>query len=283
MDEKERRQRLADFLRSRRARISPTQVGLPEDSRRRVQGLRREEVAELANISVTWYTWLEQGRSIRVSSKTILAIALALQLDHHDQEQLFILAGCPPLAVAPSTELVTPSMRQIIDSLNPQPAYIVDRRWDLLAWNQAAGLVFGFDPDSLVEQNLMWFAFTNKAMRQLFRDWEKFAQYLLAHFRADYSHNINDPRAVELAGIMKQTSPEFRKWWKCHEATRPPEFQQELEHPTVGNLLLDSVTFQVYPTANLRMVVYTPVLETDTAQKLQQLLASGCEEDNLNN
>lgn len=272
MDEKERRQRLADFLRSRRAKISPTQVGLPQDSRRRVMGLRREEVADLANISVTWYTWLEQARAIRVSSKTMLAIALALQLDERDQEQLFRLAGCPP-PLAPTTELVTPSMRQVIDSLNPHPAYIVDRRWDLLAWNQTAGLVFGFDPDSLPQRNLMWFTFTNKAMRQLFRDWEKFARYLLAHFRADYSQNINDPRAVELAGILKQTSPEFRKWWKSHEAARPHEFQQELDHPTVGNLLLNPVTFQVYPNANLRMVVYTTVLETGTAEKLQQLLA----------
>ncbi len=277
MDEKERRQRLADFLRSRRAKISPTQVGLPQDSRRRVMGLRREEVAELANISVTWYTWLEQARAIRVSSKTMLAIALALQLDHHDQEILFRLAGCPP-PPAPTTELVTTSMRQIIDSLNPAPAYIVDRRWDLLAWNQTAGLVFGFDPDSLPEQNLMWFVFTNKAIRQLFRDWEKFAHYLLAHFRADYSQNINDPRAVELAGILKQTSPDFRERWKSHEANRPDEFQQELEHPTVGHLLFNPVTFQVYPTANLRMVVYTPVLETDTAKKLQQLLITKSED-----
>lgn len=272
MNEQQRRAELADFLQTRRARLEPAQVGLPKGSRRRVPGLRREEVAELAGIGVTWYTWLEQARPVNVSLQTLEQIAQALQLDSQEREHLFLLAGqSPPLAVS-SGELVTASMQQVLDSLEPNPAYITCPRWDLLAWNRAACLVFsGFDRKPLAERNLLWLAFTDQAMRQLFINWAGFARCLLLHFRADYGRSTGDLRWAELIAALQKVSPEFRSWWSCHDVARPLDWQKELDHPVVGKLLLNSSTFGVHPTGNLRLIVYTPVAETDTASKLQRL------------
>ncbi|WP_319421511.1 helix-turn-helix transcriptional regulator [Pleurocapsa sp. FMAR1] len=274
MNEKERLKELADFLRTRRAKLSPAQVGLPPGLRRRVPGLRREEVAELAQISVTWYTWLEQTRSVKVSPQALLRIAQALQLDRHEQEHLFSLAGQSPPPSSLAQEQVTESIRQVLESLEPNPAYLVDWRWNLLAWNQAAIAVFGdFDVLSSSECNLMWLAFTNSAMKELFVNWSEFAHCLLVHFRADYAQNASDRSWSELALTLQKVSPQFRQWWKSHDVARPHEVQ-ELNHPIVGKLVLDSVTFQVYPAANLRLTAYTPKASLDKSklQKLQKTI-----------
>ena len=271
MNEKERLKELADFLRSRRTRLSPVQVGLPQGSRRRVRGLRREEVAELAEISVTWYSWIEQARPVNVSAQTLLQIANALRLDRYEREHLFFLAGQSPPLSPLDEELVTEPMRQVLEFLEPNPAYIVDLRWDLVAWNQAACSVFhDFNALPPEERNLMWLAFTNSAMRQLFVNWEDFSRCLLVHFRADYGQNSDNRRSRELIVALQRISPQFREWWKCHDVARPHE-AQELSHPVVGKLLLEPVTFQVYPAANMRLTAYTPKAQTDTAKKLQRL------------
>ncbi len=270
MNEKERLKELADFLHTRRAKLTPAQVGFPPGLRRRVPGLRREEVAELAEISVTWYTWLEQARAVRVSPDALLRITKALQLDCHEQEHLFWLAGqSPPPSFLPE-EQVTQSIRQVLKSLEPNPAYLVDLRWNLVAWNQAAISVFGdfslFPPS---ECNLMWLAFTNSAMKELFVNWREFAHCLLVHYRADYAQNASDRTWGELAITLQKVSPQFRQWWKSHDVARPHEVQ-ELNHPLVGKLVLDSVTLQVYPAANLRLTAYTPKANVDVL-KLQKL------------
>ena len=271
MNEQERRTQLADFLQTRRARLEPAQVGLPKGSRRRVPGLRREEVAELADIGVTWYTWLEQARPVNVSPQTLEQLAQALHLDPQEREHLFLLAGQSPPLPSPSGELITASQRQVLDSLEPNPAYITSLRWDVLAWNRTASLVFGdFELKSLPERNLMWLTFTEQAMRQLFMNWTGFARCLLLHFRADYGRSTGDPRWAELVAALQRVSPEFREWWSCHDVARPLDWQKELDHPVLGKLLLDSSTFAVHPTGNLRLVVYTPAAGTDTANKLTE-------------
>jgi len=272
MNEAARRAELADFLRTRRARLSPGQVGLPKGSRRRVPGLRREEVAELADIGVTWYTWLEQARPVNVSPHTLEQLAQALQMNSQEREHLFLLAGQSPPLPSSSGDLITASMQRVLDSLEPNPAYVTCPHWDLLAWNQAACLIFGeFDKILPEERNLMWLAFTEKAMRQLFVNWTGFARCLLLHFRADYGRSTGDPRWSQLVAALQQASPEFREWWSCHDVARPLDWQKELDHPVLGKLLLDSSTFGVHPTGSPRLVVYTPALETDTAIKLQSL------------
>lgn len=270
MNEKEQRKELANFLCTRRAKLSPAQVGLPPGSRRRVLGLRREEVAELAEISVTWYTWLEQARSVKVSCDALLRIAQALQLNRYEQEHLFLLAGQYPPSPSLVKEQITESIKYVLDSLEPNPAYLVDLRWNLVAWNKGATSVFGdFGVFESSERNLMWLAFTNLAIKKLFVNWSEFAHCLLVHFRADYALNANDRSWDELAIALQKVSPQFRQWWKSHDVARPHEVQ-ELNHPIVGKLILDSVTFQVYPAANLRLTAYTPKANLDTL-KLQKL------------
>ncbi|MEI2578548.1 helix-turn-helix transcriptional regulator [Scytonema sp. PRP1] len=273
MDDQQRRTELADFLRTRRSRLSPTQVGLPQGSRRRVPGLRREEVAELANIGVTWYTWLEQARPVNVSPQTIEQIAQALRLDQYEREHLFLLAGQSPPLEPPSTTLVTAPMQQVLDSLGENPAYIVEPCWNLLAWNQAASLVFGdFDTKPIQERNLMWLVYTDPAMRRLLVDWEAFARCLLVQFRADYGQRVGTREWMELVAALQRVSPEFRQWWSSHDVTRPMDWRKELDHPIVGRLSLDSVTMQLHGTANWRLVVYTPAPDTPTAAKLHSYL-----------
>lgn len=268
----EQRKELADFLKTRRAKLSPRQVGLPLGSRRRVKGLRREEVAELSDISMTWYTWLEQGRKVNVSIQVLERIAQALKLDHHELAHLFALAGHPSPLLKTPAEPITASVKLILSGLNPNPAYIIDQWWDLVAWNQAACSVFSnFGEKPLREQNLMWLVFTEPAMRKLFTDWAGFAHCLLVHFRAEYGQNLDNVRAVELTKSLQQESPEFRRWWESHDVTKPSEWRKDLDHPTLGRVSLDSTTFQMYPTARLRLVVYTPVAQTNTTDKLHQL------------
>ena len=215
------------------------------------------------------YTWLEQARTVKVSSDALLRIAKALQLDRYEQEHLFLLAGQSP-PPSQTQEQVTEPIRQVLENLEPNPAYVVDSRWNLLAWNSAAIAVFrDFSLLPSSERNLMWLAFTDSAMRQLFVNWKEFANCLLVHFRADYAQNASDRNWSELAIALQKVSPEFYQWWKSHDVARPHEVQ-ELNHPIVGKLVLDSVTFQAYPTANLRLTAYTPKTDVDRL-KLQEL------------
>src|SRR6266542_3276725 len=143
MEERERRQALADFLRTRRARLSPAEVGLPAGMRRRTPGLRREEVAQLAHIGTSWYVWLEQGRDVHPSPEVLESLAQALRLTLNERRHLFLLAGqALPQHVLPAEESANPALQQVLDDLNSTPAYAVGRRWDCLAWNKAADRLF---------------------------------------------------------------------------------------------------------------------------------------------
>src|SRR5690348_12579225 len=156
MNEDERRQALADFLRKQRERRSPAEVGLPPGLRRRTPGLRREEVAQLANIGTSWYVWLEQGRNVRPSVQVLESLAQALKLTPNERRHLFLLAGqALPPHMSPTKECVSPVLQQMLDDLNPIPAYVMGRRWDYLAWNQAAEEVLHIPAEGLpYERNL---------------------------------------------------------------------------------------------------------------------------------
>src|SRR5215467_6562125 len=167
MQEHERRQALAGFLRQRRAHLSPTDVDLPPGFRRRTPGLRREEVAQLANMGTSWYVWLEQGRDVHPSAAILESLAQALRLTPNERRHLFLLAGQPlPLAISPASENVSPALQQMLDDLNPSPAYILGRRYDYLAWNKAADGLFAI-ADAIVgtpspyTRNMVWRLFTS--------------------------------------------------------------------------------------------------------------------------
>lgn len=274
MPELERLRELADFLKTRRARLSPSQVGLPSGSRRRAAGLRREEVAELAGISVTWYTWLEQARPVNVSSRTVQNIARALKLSEDERQHLFQLAQLPllPEYAKLAQELDQP-VQSILHALGPNPAYALGKHWQILGWNEAADAVFKFSQVPAAERNIIRYIFTSPYLRKLLVNWEHDAQDMLAQFRVDYSQQVEGDEELEsLARELESLSPEFKLWWSRHDVVRRSGWGKELEHPAVGRLEMTAVFLARVNDAFPRLVVYTPLPQTDTAQKLSKLL-----------
>jgi transcriptional regulator with XRE-family HTH domain len=235
-----------------------------------VAGLRREEVAELAGIGVTWYTWLEQARSVNVSAPTLERIATALALDKEEREHLFLLGDQhPPLPVEAVDDRLMATVKQVLASLEPNPAYVLNPRWDLIAWNGAARNVFGdFGKMPEGRRNIVWLTFTDKDFRRMFVDWERFARCVLAHFRADSAAHTGDPRWSELTDALIQQSAEFRHWWTCHEVAWSLDWSKELVHPRAGTLSLNSIQLDLHRPINLKLVAYMPAPGSDTAEHL---------------
>ncbi|CCF85241.1 helix-turn-helix transcriptional regulator [Nitrolancea hollandica] len=278
MTDSERRNQLASFLRMCRERLPPDYVDHSSSrSRRRVKGLRREEVAELAEISVSWYTRLEQGRDISVSVDALHRIADALRLSPAEREYLLSLGTSRPPSRALRSAVLVPSwLQHFLDCQGVNPAYVFDPRLDVLASNHAARLVFMTDERLLppIERNLVWQIFLNPLMRKLIVNWEANAKGVLALFRASWAHYPNDGSFVELIRDLERASPEFRQWWSVHDVAARPVDQKELDHPVVGRLLLQQSGFQVIDHPELTVAVYLPAPGTETAQKLQQLVSS---------
>lgn len=275
MDKEHRQAELALFLRTRRERLSPLQVGLPVAGRRRTPGLRREELAALAGVGISWYTWLEQGRAITVSAQVLDSLADALQLNAVERTHLFILArGELPMTALPPTEEVGETVYQVLDALGTCPAYVVNARWDVVAWNKAACRVF-IDFAALLRQdrNLLKLTFTHPTLRERYVDWEGVAQRILALFRASTGQSAGEEWFTELVGELSCISPEFRAWWPRNDISEAPHESKELDHPQVGRLVLHPNPLQVGHSPDLWMLVYTPAVETDTSAKLQCLMS----------
>ncbi len=269
-----RRAELADFLRKRREHLKPDDVGLPNGGRRRTPGLRREEVAQLAGVGATWYTWLEQGRDVRASLDVLEALSRALRLTPAERTHLILLGrGEEAPTCKPPAERVSPTVRRMIESLGPSPALVLGRRWDYLAWNRAACALFG-DLGSIPRpvRNHLWLLFMDPLRREMFRDWERGARLAVAKFRADSARHLGDPSFDELIQALRQSSPEFCKAWKRHEVSRSSEGRKHLRHPVAGSLVFEHVVFHPAEAPEQRLILYTPVPEEDTAAKLAKLL-----------
>ncbi|MDR3493784.1 MAG: helix-turn-helix transcriptional regulator [Ancalomicrobiaceae bacterium] len=269
-----RRSELAGFLRSRRERLAPADVGLSPGSRRRTPGLRREEVALLAGVGATWYTWLEQGRDIRPSAEALKALARALKLDQTETRHLFVLGQrLLPEAVTPSPEVVPAVLRRMLDRMSDQPAYVIGRRWDVLAWNGAAAAVFG-DYGRLQgeERNILHLVFTSEAHRHLLVDWPEVARVALAMFRLDHARHSGETGFERLIGTLNARSSEFRDWWPKHEVVVPLAGAKRVRHPQVGPMSFDYTMLAVVGQSDLRLVVYTALEADDSLTKLSQLL-----------
>jgi transcriptional regulator with XRE-family HTH domain len=278
MNDEQRRQDLADFLRTRRMRLSPEQVGLIRGGRRRTPGLRREEVAQLANVGVSWYSLLEQGRAIHPSREVLQSIADALQLTSDERQHLFLLADQQPLVdTYPSDERVSPVLRRVLDELNPNPAYVVGRFWKYLAWNTAAEHVLLLaKPLPPYEYNAIWRMFADPAIRQLYLPkWEQVALKVLEVFRADSVQFTHEGWFKGLIADLQRVSPEFRAWWPRHDVRGPADARKEILHPLVGCLVFEHTSLQVPTMPELKIMIYTPIPETDTLEKLQQLMDQG--------
>lgn len=274
VNDRQRYQELADFLRTRRERLSPDLLGFGAGQRRRTPGLRREEVAELANISASWYICLEQGRPIRVSAQVLENLARALQLTEEERIHLFMLAHQQPPPVSPiGGETVSVTLQLLLDNMGTCPAYIVDQHLNVLAWNRAAKVMFGdFSTKSRWERNMVWTMFAKISYKQLFVHWEDQARRALAQLRKIYGQNIDNPWFHELIEDLKHASPEFEEWWQYHDVEGNTEGKVEFNHPKVGHLVFEHMTFGVSGNSNLMLKVYTPIPGTVTAEMIKQLL-----------
>ncbi len=270
-----RRVELADFLRRRRAALKPEDVGLPAGGRRRTPGLRREEVAALAGVGTTWYTWLEQGRDVRASLDVLEALARALRLTPAERTHLVLLGrGEEPPPCKTPAERVSPTLRRLVEGLGGNPAYILGRRWDYLAWNRAACALFGsFEAVPRARRNHIWMHFMDPARRETLPDWERSSRLMVAKFRADHARYLGDPAFEELIRALRQSSPEFCHEWKRHEVARVGEGRRTVIHPLEGRMSFEHAVLQVPEAPDLRVCIFTPALEDDTAAKLERLLA----------
>lgn len=248
---------LGDFLRSRRERLSPKDVGLPPRARRRTAGLRREEVAERAGIGVDWYIRLEQGRSVSPSATTVDALARALRLDKAEHAHLRALTRNGGRA-AFVPEAVPDTIRRLVEGLN-QPAYITGRRWDVLAWNQAADEIFAFSRLPEQDRNTLLCVLVNPNGRRLFgAAWADEAKRMVAQFRATYDLWAGDPAFSDLVERLRQGSAEFATWWEQHDIRIAGAGHKLISHPERGSLRFAYATFQANDDPALKLAIYTP-------------------------
>lgn len=252
-----KRRELGDFLRARRGRLTPESVGLPHRRLRRTPGLRREEVAELAGIGVDWYIRLEQGRPVTPSVSTVDALARALRLTEPEHRHLRALAagsGHRPF----EPEKAPPVLLRLLKSLT-QPAYVTGRRRDLVAWNEAADDIFGFDGLVGDDRNILVSMLTNSRSRDLFGPgWADEAQRMVAQFRLTHDLWADDPAFVALLRRLRDGCPEFDAWWERHDLRHPVSGRKTLHHPTKGVIAFDHASFQVNDDTSLKLVIYTP-------------------------
>ncbi|RKH21154.1 XRE family transcriptional regulator [Corallococcus praedator] len=262
---------LGGFLRDRRARLAP-EPGAP--SRRRTPGLRREEVATRAGVSVTWYTWLEQGRGGPPSDEVLERLARALELDAAGREVLYLLAQQrpPPLRAAPLPP-VAPALQRVLDALPTSPAYVQTPAWDIVAWNAAATVVLSdYAAMPAHERNVIRRLFGPSAMRASLPDWEAHARFALATFRVDAARAGDCPEAAALAAELQETSAEFRRLWAENEMRSHGSGLKRIQHPLAGPLTLEYSAFAVDSGNGLRMVVFTPASPAD-ARAIATLLS----------
>jgi transcriptional regulator with XRE-family HTH domain len=272
MDESERRL-LGTFLQRKRGQLRPDEVGLGVGGRRRTPGLRREEVAALAGVSVTWYTWIEQGRRVSASASVLESIARALRLAPHERAYVLGLAGMRGDTPAPAApEPLSPALEAIVQHQGHYPAYLMSRAWDLLAWNRAAAAVFGdfgaLPPD---ERNMVYYTVVRPEARARVVDWPLRAQRLVAEFRADCGRYLGDPQVAALVERLHQASPDFPRWWAAHEVQQREGGRRAFEHPQLGRLVLEQTTLRPSHAPDLKLVIHVPADEHASAAKLRAL------------
>lgn len=270
--EQQRREQLRDFLRTRRARLAPGDVGVVTYGQRRTPGLRREEVAALAGVGVSWYTWLEQGRDIKVSAEVLDAVGRALRLDTAEHAHLFILAGLnPPLGQHDSSSRVSAELRRLVDTWSPRPAILRDRYWNLLAINDGTRAVYGYDD---ADHNCLISFFTNTRYRSMHTEWAATAPSVVAAFRAGAARFPGDPGFAQVVDRLSALSPEFTDLWARHDVAAPRQAVKAVRHPEVGELLFDTTTLAVIDHPDWYLEFYNPRPGTDSEARLTRLMTA---------
>jgi transcriptional regulator with XRE-family HTH domain len=271
MDDSYRRKELGNFLTARRKRISPTQVGLPYGNNRRTSGLKREEVAQLANVSISWYTWLEQGRPIKVSSQVLESIGNALLLNEAEMKYIFILSQLAMTDNKPrETNTVIKPLQTILNKLNPFPSFAFDQYWNIIGWNVSAKKVFGdFEKMNDRERNIIWRMFMVPYHKSLFSEWDKVAQWLVANFRLSCGRYTSDKWFVKFIEELMNESEDFKKYWlKCDVFEE--DFKKIIKLDSVGELVFDFMCFEMIGNQQIKIASYTPAND-ETSEKIKAL------------
>ncbi|HEY4414392.1 MAG TPA: helix-turn-helix transcriptional regulator [Verrucomicrobiae bacterium] len=263
--------KLGTYLKNRRAKLDPATLGFPM-TRRRTPGLRREEVAQRANVSATWYTWLEQGRGGAPSAEVLDRIARALMLTGFEREHLYLIArGHLPEVRYQAKENISPRIQRVLDVLEFTPAFVKTVTWDLVAWNNAAAALFGYDGLVPEKRNILRRIFTDPQSRAAQLDWKSVAQFAVAAFRADIARAGASAEAQSLVDELCRLSPEFEAIWRENDVRAHGEGTKQIRHPLVGLLALEYSAFTVDGRSDLSLVIYNPATEKDVA-KMRKLI-----------
>jgi len=267
-----RRDELAAFLRNRRERLTPDDVGIVTSGRRRTPGLRREEVAQLAGVGVTWYTWLEQGRDIAPSPQVLDAIVRTLRLDSHERTHVFRLSEVVDPSHVDGCHALPDSIQPLLDQLEPYPALVVNGRYDVLAFNRTyAALMAPMAELPPEDRNVLRLMFTNPEVRSRMVDWELAAGFLVATFRASMAKHLGEPAWKCFLSRMLEL-PEFAEVWERHEIRPIQRMSKRIFSPSVGLLHMETTSLWLAESVGIRMVTYTPT-DDETRARLDDLYA----------
>ena len=265
---------LGAYLKNRRTRLDPASFGV-SGGRRRTLGLRREEIAQRANISATWYTWLEQGRGGNPSADVLDRIARALTLTEIEREHLFLLGlGRPPKAHYRGGDAITPRLQRLLDALAYSPAVVRTATWDVVAWNQAATAVLtdygALPPD---QRNILRMIFCDPHVRAVQSDWDAVARFVVSVFRIDAARAGAEAEVAPLVDELCQSSPEFASMWRDNDVQTHGDGVKHLRHPKLGVIALEYSAFAVDARPDLSLIVYNPATPAD--RKLIESLLEG--------
>jgi transcriptional regulator with XRE-family HTH domain len=272
-----RRPELGGFLRARRARLRPEDLGMAPGKRRRTPGLRREEVALLAGVGLTWYTWLEQGRPINASFQVLDAIARTLRMDDAERAHFYQLADATPAAIRRPELVIPASARDIVHSLDPLPAALLNQRFDVLLSNDAmTDLYAGWHSLACVHRNLLWCCLTEPAARKHFLNYDTEVPHLVARLRSNYARHVDDPEWNADIERLADLSEEFADLWARHEVAEPEVRVRKFRHSEAGVLTFTTTELEITAVRDLHIVAYTPA-DRETSARLPATRRNGAE------
>ena len=264
---------LGTYLKDRRSKLDPAALGFPM-TRRRTPGLRREEVAQRANVSATWYTWLEQGRGGSPSIDVLNRISRALMLTTVEREHLFLIAlGHPPEVRYQATEGISPRIQRVLDALEFSPAFVKTVTWDLVAWNRAASALFGHDSLAPEQRNILRRIFLDPQARAAQLDWLSVARFAVAAFRADTVRAGASANVETLVDELRRLSPEFDLMWRDNDVRSHGEGIKQFQHPVAGLIALEYSAFSIDGRPDLSLVIYNPATQKDV-NRIRELMKS---------
>lgn len=266
-DGRQQRRELGSFLRRQRERLDRSAYGLPPAGRGRTTGLRREEVSYLSGVSVTWYTWLEQGRDIHPSRQVLDAVATALRLTDTEHDYVLSLVGLAPRPAvrAGAVDVAPAHVQRFLDALDEHPAYALAPDWGIAGWNRAyARLYPGVATTTAEDRNLLWLVFTDPSVRSLLDDWDDTSRRFLAEFRAEAGPRLGDPRYRDLVARLSAASDDFRARWNEHGVSGFRARERVFRHPVLGPLVFEHHQLRPSDETDLQLVVYVADAETRT-------------------